>query len=536
MKKIISTTCNLLIIIFLILSNQFILISFFDIAHAQVSPQIVRDSIKARLDNNKELIITLDISTSQDSIDTATINAVRQAETKDITDMNLLLAQRMFGGRVNGRYLKNARIFNVSKLNSSNENINNNGIKSFAGIFPIVYSDHNNIDRVIFVKTGDGKDFEIFSADRSTLFAADQAQKKIIEIDPQTKDGKELFDSARNLLKEKKYVVAEWLPVAELTLAGELYRIHNNLSNNDNFHPATTTTQSGTEKGNITDSASAKSYMESYFQLDVLKMETDVDQSKPENIPRFYLKSKSGGKNTWYYYKLKAILEHKDNGEYYIWAKSEIHEKMWVVININSGFTELLYIQDPVIGWADEYKVYGGSSTGKITMDPAFDSIVVSKIFNECDSALKCADKEFSKVINYPDTQKKFKSKFSGGPVPPPGAVAINSNGVNTNAWLNKWGVSYEATNTVAHPTNGSSGCNPGWIMKEVKVFGVSPVSGDAPAILSELGIQESSLNVFTKLAICIHVWVFDPIVINMTKIIEDAAGITKGFFRKHYA
>lgn len=89
-------------------------------------------------------------------------------------------------------------------------------------------------------------------------------------------------------------------------------------------------------------------------------------------------------------------------------------------------------------------------------------------------------------------------------------------------------------------PGNNAGGCSIGWVMKDINVgigrLSVPIASGNAPAILSELGISENNLNVFTKLAICVHVWVLEPIIDGMSKFIEDAAGITKGFFRKYYA
>lgn len=250
----------------------------------------------------------------------------------------------------------------------------------------------------------------------------------------------------------------------------------------------------------------------SYNQINV---EDEVSQATDPKPPVIRLLNKNGNalRDALVFELSNVILAGGQLGSdnHFFWFKSRKNSNLWIVIDEDG---------DVVITLADA----AGSDTGKwiygklgnygtpenneeISLDKStFDSLVMYRVFNECGSASACAELNFSKIVDYPE----YQSKFGTGNVPWNHQIAINANGKNKDAWLDKWAVNYED-----RQADGDIGGDCG-------IF----------AIIAAGDIGE----IFSKMIDCMFKRVFRPMIDWAADLVQKAAGVSYHIpERKHW-
>lgn len=207
---------------------------------------------------------------------------------------------------------------------------------------------------------------------------------------------------------------------------------------------------------------------------------------------------------------------------YFFWFKAKDYTNLWLIIDIDGD--AMVAIQDSPqteipFGNIIRGSFGGGSDAFQVNKD-SFDSTLASRVFNVCDSADDCSNSKFTSFTNQPNTQSKFSLKndeeiyndaiahTSNVKVPKTcndkGEEGKGSKNCNTNSWMNKWGITYEAVST---DIGLGGNCSAGKLFADFATKGIGAV--------------------FKDMTQCLIDEIFKPAVKWAAELVVKAAGIT---------
>lgn len=242
------------------------------------------------------------------------------------------------------------------------------------------------------------------------------------------------------------------------------------------------------------------------YNFQNISVEDEADQKTTPKPPIILLQEANTGsrKNGLVFELTEVALVGGQIGSdnHYFWFKARGRTNLWIIIGEGGN---VLYSVSSTAGSQTGDSVYGRlgifkdapSGNVDIKLDKSsFDDKIMHRVFNICDSASNCTALNFTKIVDYPDTQTEFGTSKS----PWNHQIAVNSNNKNKDAWLNKWGVTYADLQSEG---DFASAC------------GITVIfSGDISTI-------------FGKVVECLFTGIFLPLINYAADTVQKAAGVS---------